>query len=100
MGEVRVGEETSGRDRITEVRIQGMRALADVRLPLGGLTVLIGENRSGKRTNIEPLEVLRRVALPGKFVVDQLIPFHGGLDALLRSGEKTLRLGARIEGGG
>jgi predicted ATPase len=40
-------------DRITELRVQGVRTLADVRLRLDGLTVLIGDNGSGKSTLIE-----------------------------------------------
>src|SRR5262249_29873916 len=87
-------------DRITEIRIRGMRALADVRLPLGGLTVLIGENGSGKSTLVEALVLLRRAAYPGSFVDDRLAPFHGGLDPLPRVGERALSLGVRVEGAG
>ncbi|MFO0761689.1 MAG: AAA family ATPase [Byssovorax sp.] len=89
-----------GTDRITEVRIRGMRALADIRLSLNGITVLIGENGSGKSTIIEALEILRRVSAPMDLVSDQLDHFHGGLDALLRAGETTLGLGVSIQGGG
>lgn len=35
-------------DRITQLRVKGLRTLADVTLPLGELTVLIGENGVGK----------------------------------------------------
>lgn len=89
------------RDRLTEVRVEGMRALADVRLPLvDGLTVLIGDNGTGKSSLVEALELLRGAARPGGFVPDWLVPFHGGLRPLLRDGAKTLRITARIEGGG
>lgn len=94
-----MSEESPSSDRITELRIQGMRALADVRLPMGGLTVLIGENGSGKSTLIEALELLRRAGSPGNFVNDQLGPFHGGLESLLRKGDKSLRVRLTIEGG-
>jgi predicted ATPase len=90
---------TSNGYRLAEVRIQGMRTLADVRLPLGGLTVLIGDNGSGKSTIVEALELLRKVGEPGLYVQDQLGARHGGLGSLLRVGERSLTLSAKIEGG-
>jgi predicted ATPase len=91
---------TKPRDRLTELRVQGMRALEDVRLPLDGLTVLIGDNGTGKSSLVEAIEVLRRVPELWSIVGDVLVPFHGGLASLLRAGAKTLRLGVSIEGGG
>jgi predicted ATPase len=88
------------RDHITRLRVQGMRTLADVDLPLRGLTVLIGDSGSGKSTILEGLELLHKAARPGAFVVDQLGTFHGGLESLLRTGAHELRFEARIEGGG
>ncbi|HSN96731.1 MAG TPA: AAA family ATPase, partial [Candidatus Nanopelagicales bacterium] len=88
------------RDRISELYVEGMRALGSVRLPLGGLRVLIGDNGSGKSSLLEALELLRKAARPGSFVSEQMEPFHGDLGMLLRQGAAALRLGARIEGGG
>lgn len=48
-----------GEDRVTWMRVRGMRSLADVELDLRGLTVLIGENGSGKSTILEAVELLR-----------------------------------------
>ncbi|MBI4567293.1 MAG: AAA family ATPase [Planctomycetes bacterium] len=61
-----------GRDTVTRVRIQGMRALADVGLRTKGLTVLIGDNGSGKSTIVEALELLHKMARPGDFVTQSL----------------------------
>lgn len=47
------------RDRITRIRIQGLRSLEDVTLELAGLSVLIGDNGTGKSAIIEALETLR-----------------------------------------
>lgn len=88
------------RDRITELRVEGMRALASVRLPLAGLTVLIGDNGSGKSSLLEALELLRKATRPGSFVGEQLEVFHGDLGAMLRQEAPVLRLGARIAGAG
>jgi len=93
-------DTTSARDRLVEIRVQGMRALEDVRLPLRGLTVLIGDNGTGKSSLVEALELLRAAARSGAFVPDQLIPAHGGLGALLRIGAPLVRISTRIEGGG
>jgi recombinational DNA repair ATPase RecF len=50
-------------DRITRLRIENVRAIEFVDLVLGWpLTVLIGENGSGKSTILECLELLRKVA--------------------------------------
>ena len=41
--------------RITEIHVEGLRTLKDVRLGLDGLTVLIGENGTGKSSLIEEI---------------------------------------------
>ncbi len=87
-------------DRITELRVKGMRAIREVRLPLSRLMVLIGENGSGKSSLIEALELLRKTTLPVAFVPESFVGVHGGLPALLRVGSQQVSLGATIEGGG
>jgi predicted ATPase len=82
-------------DRITELRIEGLRTIDKLVLPLDGLTVLIGENGSGKSSIIEACHLLKAAARP-----EFSRPFHGihgGLFSLLRSGATRLTLGARIE---
>ena len=59
-------------DRITQVRIGGMRCIADLALDLHGLTVLIGDNGSGKSTLLEAFELLRQAAKPVNYVNDIL----------------------------
>jgi predicted ATPase len=87
-------------DRITGIRVCGMRALADVTLALNGLTVLIGDNGSGKSTLVEACELLRKAAIPNSFVLDTLHNFHGGLAQLMRHGAKELGLEVTVEGAG
>jgi predicted ATPase len=77
-----------------------MRALADVKLPLNELNVLIGENGSGKSTLIEAFELLRKAARPGQFVYDVVHNLHGGLAGLLRYGCNQLALEISVEGNG
>lgn len=78
-------------DRLTEVRIQGLRTLADVKLPLDGLTVLIGENGSGKSSLIEALELLR--CSPDRSFLQEVVHQVHSAGALLRHGESSLVLG-------
>ena len=85
-------------DRITEIRIAGMRCLEDVRLRLDGLRVLIGENGSGKSCIIEACELLHRAA--GQSFLTEIDNIHGGLFSLLRHGSRSLNLGATVEGDG
>lgn len=87
-------------DRITQLRISGLRAIADLTLDLRGLTVLIGDNGTGKSSILEALELLRKAATPVSFVTDVVSRAHGGLPALLRRGADQLRLGVTIEGAG
>lgn len=83
-------------DRITELRIEGLRTIEQATLPLDGLTVLIGANGSGKSSILEACEILRRAAGPG--FQDGFYGFHGGLASLLRTGASKLHLGASMEG--
>ena len=64
-------------DRITEIRIEGMRCIDSLQLPLRGLTVLIGENGTGKSTIIEATDLLRRV--PGSRAARQAGAGHRGV---------------------
>jgi predicted ATPase len=78
-------------NRITEILAKGLRSLADVRLQLDGLTILIGDNGSGKSSLIEVCELLQRAA-GGSFLED-LHKIHGGLGGLLRVGAEHMELG-------
>ncbi len=81
--------------RITEIHVEGMRTLADVRLKLDGLTVLIGENGTGKSSLIEACELCRRLA--SQDFMSELYNPHGGAFALLRDGASALRLTISLE---
>ncbi len=82
-------------NRITQIRVQGLRTLADVTLPLDGLTVLIGDNGSGKSSLIEACEILRRAA--GESFTDEFQQIHGGAAGLFRFGATQLKLSVRVQ---
>jgi predicted ATPase len=86
-------------DSIKELRIEGLRTLVKVRLQLSPLTVLTGENGSGKSTIIEACEILRLAAAEPKFL-ESFIDVHGGFDAFRSFGSQHVQLGVRIEGQG
>jgi predicted ATPase len=83
-------------NRITQLRIAGFRVIEDLTLDLNGLTVLIGDNGTGKSTILEALELLRLASQPISFVKDVIDARHGGLFSVLRRGSESLRLGCRI----
>lgn len=80
--------------RITELRIAGLRTLADIVLPLDGLTVLIGSNGSGKSSLIEGIELLRKLSEPN--FCSLVNEHHGGLHSLLRRGSQEITLSATV----
>ncbi|HEY7375439.1 MAG TPA: AAA family ATPase, partial [Polyangia bacterium] len=89
-------EEGPREDRVTRIWAKGLRSLRDVDLRLGNLTVLIGENGSGKSSLIEVIEILRRTSSTS--FKEELNAVHGGLTALLRKGERRMTVGLEIEG--
>lgn len=83
-------------DRVTRVLIYNVRAIESVELDLGRpITVLIGENGSGKSTILECLELLRKAAEPG--FMAQFYHTHRGMPALLRKGASSLSLAVHVE---
>jgi predicted ATPase len=60
-------------DRITQIYVSGMRVLEDVVLGLNGLTVLIGENGTGKSTLLEAVELLHQ-AMGSRLFVEVSVP--------------------------
>ncbi|MBM4343202.1 MAG: AAA family ATPase [Deltaproteobacteria bacterium] len=88
-------------DRITQIRIGGLRCVEDLCLDVAGLKVLIGDNGTGKSTVLEALDLLRLAGRQGSsFVNDVLQRRTGGLSAMLRDRSKPLRLGVSLAGAG
>lgn len=50
--------------RLAEIRVQGLRSIADVSLSLDGLIVLIGDNGSGKSSVLEALRIAQLATGP------------------------------------
>ena len=83
-------------DRITRVRIKNVRAIECVDLQVSRpLTVLVGENGSGKSTIVECMEVLHKAAEAN--FMQQFYIVHRGMPGLLRKGATSLELGIVIE---
>ncbi len=80
--------------RLASVRFAGVRTLADVELALGPMTVLVGENGSGKSTILECFELLRRTSQAS--FIDDFHLVHGGTGRLLRHGGDRIALEARF----
>jgi energy-coupling factor transporter ATP-binding protein EcfA2 len=80
-------------DRISRIRVRGFRCLADVTLDLDGLTVLIGENGSGKSSLVEVCEVLRHLGARDFAIGDLLVKFPD----VWRVSGKVLELEVHVE---
>ncbi len=80
--------------RLKTIRVGGLRSIADVKIPLGGLKVLAGPNGVGKSTLIEACQILRKTTAPG--FVERLNEAHGGAPALLGHRTDSFAVGARL----
>ncbi len=86
-------------DRITQVRIRGLRAIDELVLDVSGLVTLIGDNGSGKSCVVEALSMLRLASKPLSHVPD-ISKRHGDFLSLWRRGSGELGLGVTVEGAG
>lgn len=80
--------------RIRTLHIKGFRSLADVRVPMRPLTVLVGPNGSGK-SNV--LHVLRFLSATIRFDLVTAIDLFGGWDRIVRSNGDTERIRIAVE---
>ena len=96
-----ISEATNmNQDRIRRIYVSGMRVIDELSLDLQGLTVLIGDNGTGKSTLLDAVELLRQVANPIAYVQNIVVQGHGGLRNLLRRDASELRLAAVVGGAG
>jgi predicted ATPase len=80
--------------KLLEIRIRGLRTLADVSLKLGGLTVLIGDNGTGKSTLLEALRFIRLI--PAGKLIDELHRSHAIVSAVRRDC-RSVQIDVRFE---
>ncbi len=83
--------------RLESITVSGFKSLGSVTLPLDGLSVLIGENGSGKSSILEVLEILRcttHQGFPGRFAST-----HGGAHQLREHGADRLTISAVVDDG-
>ena len=79
---------------IQTITVRGFRSLANVTVPLGPMTVLVGPNGSGK-TNV--LNVLRLLAATIRFDLVTAIEMFGGYEHILRADGLSTRVRFEIE---
>jgi len=87
-------------DKITRLNISGFKSIDDLSIPLDGLTVLIGENGSGKSTILDALLILASAASRLAHVPDAIETRFGRFEKVLRQGSSTLRFEIVVKGAG
>jgi len=83
--------------KLKSISVRGFKSLGDVTLPLDGLSVLIGDNGSGKSSILEVLEILR--ATTDQHFANRIASAHGGLSQLLEHGANEIVFTAVIDDG-
>lgn len=88
--------------RLTELRLTRFKSFRDAVVPLDGMTVLTGQNSSGKSNVLDALDVLSRLATPER-LRDSLDgrrreggPVRGGSRGLAPHGENSFALGCTV----
>jgi predicted ATPase len=90
-------DPTLPRGRLTQLRISGLRVIKDLTIDLQGLTVLIGDNGTGKSSILEALELLRMASKPVSYALDVLEKKHGRYLSMQRRESSSMHLGCRVE---
>jgi predicted ATPase len=83
--------------KLKSITVQGVKSLGNVTLPLDGLSVLIGDNGSGKSSILEVLEILRSTAHEG--AATRIASAHGGTTQLREHGVERMTITATIGDG-
>lgn len=83
--------------KLESISVRGFKSLGDVTLPLDGLSVLIGDNGSGKSSILEVLEILRSTT--DQYFVNRIASSHGGMNQLRENGAQGIDIIATIDDG-
>lgn len=83
--------------KLKSISVSGFKSLGNVTLPLDGLSVLIGDNGSGKSSILEVLEILRSTTHEG--FANRVASAHGGLAMLREHGAKQMKIAVTIDDG-
>ncbi len=83
--------------RLKSISVSGFKSLGNVTLPLDGLSVLIGDNGSGKSSILEVLEILR--SSTHENFVGRVSSRHGGMHQLREHGTEHVTISATFDDG-